>query len=128
MNESQQRLDYLAPDISELTAHRTASDVDPSARADGHDDVIRMVTRHLLAACVAVPAVLWCVLILGVHFELYGLGTCLTIFVFAVAIVFGSIVSMSLKKLSRMDEQRARVEQQLKSAKEAAETANRFRS
>jgi signal transduction histidine kinase/CheY-like chemotaxis protein len=129
MSENQQRLDYLAPDIAEMTAFRSSvAPGAPSASSGPYDEMTRMVARHLLTACVAVPAGLWCVLILGVWLQLYGLGTCFTLFVFLVAAGFGSIVWMSLKKLSRTDEQRARVEEQLKAAKESAEAANRFRS
>jgi signal transduction histidine kinase/CheY-like chemotaxis protein len=128
--------DYLAPDISELALQRGGLGLrrggaanDPSDRPKAEQgQMTRVVARRLLPACVVVPALLWWVLIFGVYRGWYDLETCFILFVYSVTVVFGLIVCLNLRKLSRMDAQRAQAQEQLKLAKEAAESANRFKS
>jgi signal transduction histidine kinase/DNA-binding response OmpR family regulator len=129
MNQNTPTLDYLAPDISDLAQQRRRPGNDPLNKPKtAPDQMTRAVARRLLPACVVTPALLWWALIAGVHFKLYELQTCLILFVYSVTVVFGLIVCLNLKKLSRMSAQRTMVQEQLKLAKEAAEAANRFKS
>lgn len=129
MSQNQPQLDYLAPNVSEIT-HQRNSVIFDSAKASAavKSQMTRMFARRLLPACIVVPAVLWWVLIAGVHLHLYQLETCFILFVYSVTVVFGLIVCLNLRKLSKMDAQQAKVQEQLKSARDAAEAANRFKS
>ncbi len=71
---------------------------------------------------------IWWLLFFGVHRGWYELETCFVLFIYSVTVAFGLIVCFNLKRLSRMDAERTRAEEQLKLAKEAAESANRFKS
>jgi signal transduction histidine kinase/CheY-like chemotaxis protein len=136
MSQNTPRLDYLAPDISELTQQRGAHALrcggagnDPLNKSKpAQDQMTRVVARRLLPSCIVVPALLWWILIFGVHRGWYDLETCFVLFVYSVTVVFGLIVCLNLRRLSRMDAQRAQALEQLKLAKEAAEAANRFKS
>jgi signal transduction histidine kinase len=129
MNQNTPTLDYLAPDISELAHQRGGAAHDPLNKPKGaQNQMTRTVARRLLPACVVVPALLWWILIIGVHRHWYQLETCFILFVYSVTVVFGVIVCLNLRKLSRMDAQRAQAQEQLKLAKDAAEAANRFKS
>jgi signal transduction histidine kinase/CheY-like chemotaxis protein len=133
MNQNLSAADYLAPNIAELAQQRGGGGdgIDPLAKSkgEGHENhMTRSVARRLLPACVVVPALVWGLLFLGVHLHWYALETAFVLFVFSVTVVFGVIVCLNLKRLSRLDVQRARAEEQLKTAKEAAEAANRFKS
>ncbi len=122
-------MDYLAPDISELAQRGVRAAGDPLNRSKGEQNqMTRAVARRLLPACVVTPALLWWVLIFGVHRGWYELETCLILFVYSVTVVFGVIVCLNLKRLSRMDAQRAQAQEQTRLAKDAAEAANRFKS
>jgi signal transduction histidine kinase/DNA-binding response OmpR family regulator len=112
-----------------LVRQRGGAHNDPSVPIEQPDDqMTRALARRLLPACVVVPALLWWVLIFGVHRGWYGFEHCLMFFVFSVTIVLVAIVCINLKKLSRMDAQRAQAQDQLKHAKEAAEAAIKFKS
>ena len=126
MNKNTPTLEYLAPDIAELTVQRGGAG--PMNRPNAHDQMTRALARRLLPACVVVPAVLWWVLVLGVHRGWYRSETCFILFVYSVTAAFALIVGIYLKKLSRIDAQRAQAQEQLKRSKEAAEAANRFKS
>ena len=129
MNQNSPSLDYLAPDISELAQQRGGAAHDPLNKPKApQNQMTRTVARRLLPACVVVPAFLWWVLIIGVHLGWYQLETCFVLFVYSVTVVFGLIVCINLRRLSRMDTQRAQAQEQLKIAKDAAEAANRFKS
>jgi signal transduction histidine kinase/CheY-like chemotaxis protein len=129
MNENTPKLDYLAPSISELTSHRGGTGTDPLKHTGaGQDRMAPVVAKRLLPACVVVPALLWWMLWLGVRRGMYELETCFILFVFSVTVVLGLIVCLNLRKLARMDLQNAKANDQLKRAKEAAESANRFKS
>jgi signal transduction histidine kinase/DNA-binding response OmpR family regulator len=128
MSEPSLKPDYLAPNIRELTAGRAAALNSSNLSDDSQSAMTRTVAKRLLPASVVTPALLWWVLILGVHLHRYSLETCFTLFVFSVTLVFGLIVCLNLRKLSRMDAERAVVERQLTHAKETAEAANRFKS
>jgi signal transduction histidine kinase/CheY-like chemotaxis protein len=128
MSQNTPALDYLAPDVSEMTLQRGGVGNDPLNGSKAQNQMTRAVARRLLPACVVVPAVLWWILILGVHRGWYQLETCFVLFVYSVTVVFGLIVCLNLRKLSKMDAQRAQAQEQLRRAKEAAEAANRFKS
>ncbi|MGA2441301.1 MAG: ATP-binding protein, partial [Tepidisphaeraceae bacterium] len=129
MSQNTPTLDYLAPDISELTLQRGGAGNHPLNKSmPAQNQMTRAVARRLLPACVVVPALLWWVLIYGVHRGWYDLETCFILFVYSVTVVFGLIVCLNLRRLSRMDAQRAQALEQLKLAKDAAEAANRFKS
>jgi signal transduction histidine kinase/CheY-like chemotaxis protein/HPt (histidine-containing phosphotransfer) domain-containing protein len=122
--------DYLAPNITELSlVHGRAAGLDSSgAAAEPPSQMTRAVAKRLLPSCVVVPALLWWVLYFGAHRGWYTIETCFTLFVFSVTLVFGVIVCLHLRRLSRMDAQRAQAQEQLKLAKNVAEAANRFKS
>jgi signal transduction histidine kinase/CheY-like chemotaxis protein len=122
MSENNLNHDYAAPAISELSPRRSS---DPPFAGD---QTTRTVARRLLSSCIVVPAGLWLMLIFGVRFHYYDLATCSLVFVCSVTAVLGAIVWFNVAKLSRLDAQRAQTEEQLKLAKEAAETANRFKT
>jgi signal transduction histidine kinase/CheY-like chemotaxis protein len=129
MEQNTPASDYLAPNIAELALNRVGTAVDLMSKSNGPQNAMtRAVARRLLPACVVAPALLWWVLIFGVHRGWYELETCFVLFVYSVTVVFGLIVCFNLKKLARMDAERARAEEQMKLAKEAAEAANRFKS
>jgi len=129
MKQNEPALDYLAPDISEMTRLRGKVTPDSSKGAGGaQDQMTRTVARRLVPACLVVPAFLWWILIAGVHLGWYQLETCFVLFVFSVTVVFGLIVCLNLRKLSRLDRQRAQAQEQMKIARDAAESANRFKS
>ncbi|MGD0389786.1 MAG: ATP-binding protein [Tepidisphaeraceae bacterium] len=136
MSQNTPTLDYLAPDISEMAQQRgglaprcgEAGDVPLKQSEPAQNQMTRAVARRLLPSCVVVPALLWWVLIFGVHRGWYDLETCFILFVYSVTVVFGLIVCLNLRRLSRMDAQRAQALEQLKLAKDAAEAANRFKS
>jgi signal transduction histidine kinase/DNA-binding response OmpR family regulator len=129
MSQNTPTLDYLAPDISDLAMQRGGAANDPLNKPKGaQNQMTRAVARRLLPACVVVPALLWWILFAGVHLGWYQLETSFILFVYSVTVVFGLIVCLNLKRLSRMDAQRAQVQEQLKLAKDAAEAANRFKS
>ena len=88
----------------------------------------RVIARRLLPACVIIPTVLWWALSFGVHRGWYQPATCFILFACSVTVVFGLTVCLNLRKLSQMDAQRARAEEQLKLAKEAVEAASRYKS
>ncbi|HVT89256.1 MAG TPA: ATP-binding protein [Tepidisphaeraceae bacterium] len=129
-SQNQNTADYLAPDISEIARRNGGQINDPlNASASDHKPTLsRSAARRLLLTCVAVPAVLWWALILGAHRRWYDIETCFVLFVFSVAAIFGLIVCLSLKRLGKMDAERAVAAEQLKRAKDAAEAANRFKS
>jgi signal transduction histidine kinase/DNA-binding NarL/FixJ family response regulator len=128
MSQNTQTMDYLAPSASEL-AQRTKAVGDPSTDFKGtKSEMARALARRLLPACVVTPALLWWLLIAGKHVGLYSLETCCILFVFSITAVFGLIICMNLKRLARMDAERAQAEAQLKRTKDAAEAANRFKS
>jgi len=129
MSQNTPTPDYAASDISELAARQRAVGNDPAkpSRAEA-DPTTRAVARRLLSASIVVPAVLWLSMLIGVHFNWYGLATCSILFVCSVTAVFGVIVWFNVTKLSRMDAQRAQAQEQMKQAKDAAEAANRFKS
>jgi len=123
--------DYHAPGISELMRQRgraAANNKQSGKPEKAQDQMTRAVAKRLLPACVVTPALLWWVLIFGVHRHWYELDTCLVLFVYSVTVVFGVIVCLNLRKLSRMDSERAQAQEQMKLAKDAAEAANRFKS
>jgi signal transduction histidine kinase/CheY-like chemotaxis protein len=136
MSQNTPTLDYLAPDISELTLQRGGHALrcggagnDPLNKSKpAQDQMTRAVARRLLPPCIVAPALLWWVLIFGVHRGWYDLETCCILFVYSVTVVFGLIVCLNLKRLARMDAQRAQALDELKLAKDAAEAANRFKS
>src|SRR5262245_61085469 len=127
--ENASSADYLAPGIGELRrrgGQRRNDSVRASRSASGN--ISQSVARRLLPACVVVPAVLWWALYVGQGKGWFDLETSLVLFVFSVAAVFGLIVCLDLKRLAKIDSQRAETEEQLKLAKESAEAANRFKS
>jgi signal transduction histidine kinase/CheY-like chemotaxis protein len=129
MDQNPSLSDYLAPDISELAHQRGGAINDPlNAPAGAQNEMTRAVAKRLLPASIVAPALVWWVLIFGVHRGWYQLETCFILFVYSVTVVFGLIVCVNLRRLSRMDAERARAEEQLKVARDAAETANRFKS
>jgi signal transduction histidine kinase/DNA-binding NarL/FixJ family response regulator len=129
MEQNTPASDYLAPNIAELPIHRVNTVMDPlNMSKRPQSQMTRAIARRLLPACLVAPAVLWWVLFFGVHRGWYELETCFVLFVYSVTVAFGLIVCFNLKKLSRMDAERARAEEQMKLAKEAAEAANRFKS
>ena len=78
MNDKTQASDYLAPGVSELSKqHRVGGGID--LNAVGQDQITRQVAKRLLPACVVTPALLWWVLIFGVHRGWYDLDTCLIV-------------------------------------------------
>lgn len=130
-NEEKASADFLAPAINEVVQHRGRRIVGSLLGADAlsaQSTMTRAVARRLLPACVAAPALVWWALFIGQHQGWYDAETSFTLFVFSITAVFGLIVCMNLRRLARMDVVRAETEEQLKIAKEAAETANRFRS
>ena len=130
MNQNAPKLDYLAPDISDLARQRGGASNDPLNRPKSgeQNQITRAVARRLLPACIVTPALRWWGLIFGVHRGWYDLETCFTLFVYSVTVVFGVIVCLNLKRLSRMDAEQADTRDKLKRAKETAEAANRFKS
>jgi signal transduction histidine kinase/CheY-like chemotaxis protein len=128
MNQNTPTLDYVAPDISELARQRGGVGNDPSRSKRTHDHTTRAVARQLLSACIVVPALLWLVSIFGVYRHWYRLETSSIMFVCSVTAAMGVIVWFNVMKLSRVDAQRAQVQEQLKLARDAAENANRFKS
>jgi signal transduction histidine kinase/CheY-like chemotaxis protein len=129
MEQNTPASDYLAPNISELALHRVGTAGDPIDTSNKtQNQMTRAVARRLLPASVVAPALIWWVLFFGVHCGWYELETCFILFVYSVTVVFGLIVCFNLKRLSRMDRERAQAEEQLKLAKNAAEAANRFKS
>jgi signal transduction histidine kinase/DNA-binding response OmpR family regulator len=121
MNQNNEKLDYLAPNANELVRQSRG-------RARIPRDSLRAVARQLLPACFLVPTLLWWALFLGIHRGWYRWDSCFILFVYTVAIAFGGVVWHNLQKLTRMDKQRGQVEEQLKLTRDAAETANRFKS
>src|SRR5580658_10450888 len=121
MNQNNEKLDYLAPNATELVRQSRG-------RARIPRDSLRAVARQLLPACFLVPTLLWWALFLGIHRGWYRWDSCFILFVYTVAIAFGGVVWHNLQKLTRMDKQRGQVEEQLKLTRDAAETANRFKS
>jgi len=129
MNQNNPGVDYLAPDVSQLAQLGGGWRQHPMAKLKGaQGQMARAMARRLIPACIVAPALLWWILISGVHRGWYPLQMCFTLFVFLVSAVFGLIVWMNLKKLARMDAQRCQAQEQLRIAKENAETANRFKS
>src|SRR5580704_14180812 len=129
MSQNTPALDYLAPNVSEMAQQRGGVGNDPAKDPNvAQNQMTRTVARRLLPACIVAPALLWWVLIFGVHRGWYQLETCFILFVYSVTVVFGVIVCINLRKLSKMDAQRAQTQEQLRRAKEAAEAANRFKS
>jgi signal transduction histidine kinase/DNA-binding response OmpR family regulator len=129
MNQNSPTSDYHAPGILELTRQHGRAGNDPLNESKGEkDQMTRAVARRLLPACVIAPALLWWVLTFGVHRGWYSLETCFISFVFSVTVVFGVIVCLNLKRLSRMNSERAAAQEQLELAKDAADAANRFKS
>jgi len=129
MNQNTPGVDYLAPDISQLAQLGGGWRSRPLQRLKGkQNQMTRAVARRLIPASMVAPALVWWVLISGVHQGWYQLQTCFTLFVFSVTAVFGLIVWMNLQKLSRMDAERTQAQEQLRIAKDAAEAANRFKS
>jgi signal transduction histidine kinase/CheY-like chemotaxis protein/HPt (histidine-containing phosphotransfer) domain-containing protein len=130
MSQDTPTLDYLAPDISELAQQRGGGGgFDPLDKSKGaQNQMTRAVARRLLPACVVAPALLWWVLFFGVHRGLYKMETCFVLFVYSVTVVFGVIVCLNLRRLSRMDVERTQAQEQLKRARDTAEAANRFKS
>jgi signal transduction histidine kinase/CheY-like chemotaxis protein len=127
MNTDTPKPDYLAQNVSELARQRGPVSGDPNlSLAQNH--ITRTVARRLLPACVAAPASLWFVLMFCVHRAWFPIETAFILFVFSVTVVFGLIVCLNLRKMSRMESQRTRAEELLQRAKEAAENANRFKS
>ena len=108
-NQNNLSPDYLAPGIAELASARCRATfaVDPTTAASGQTTVTRTVARRLLPACVAAPATLWWVLFFGQSRGWCTAETCFILFVFSVTAVFGVIVCLNLKRLSRMDAQSA---------------------
>jgi signal transduction histidine kinase/DNA-binding response OmpR family regulator len=129
MNQNTSNQDYAASDISELARRQGGAGNDPLRRPTASaDQTTRTVARRLLSACIVVPGVLWFVTFVGVRLQWYGLATASLLFVCSVTAAFGAIVWFNVTKLSRLDEQRAQAQEQLKLAKDAAEAANRFKS
>lgn len=129
MSQNTPTQDYAASDISELARQQRAAGKRSSDRtAQAGDQTTRVVARRLLSACIVVPAVLWWTLSIGMYVHWYQLHTCALLFVCAVTAALGGIVWFNVTKLSRLDAQRAQAQEQLKSAKEAAENANRFKT
>ncbi len=129
MNQNTPKSDYLAPDISEMVRSGIAGN--RTSLGGGkmpQSQMTRAVARHLLPSCIAVPPLLWWVLMFGLHRGWYELETSLILFVYSVTVVFGVIVCLNLRRLAKMDVERAVAEEQSKLAREAAETANRFKS
>jgi signal transduction histidine kinase/CheY-like chemotaxis protein len=130
MNQDTPSVDYLARDIAEIARDQRATmqnKPQQTAKA-AQSRMARTVARRLLPACIVTPALLWWILIFGVHRNWYALETCFVLFVYSVTVVFGLIVCLNLHKISKMDAEQAKSQEQLRSAKEAAETANRFKS
>lgn len=122
-------VDYLAPGISELAQQRSGAGASFLKSSSGaQDQMTRDMARRLIPACVVSPVLLWLLLIIGVHRGWYELETCFVMFVISVTLVFGGIVCLNLKRLSRMDAERTQAQEQLRLAKETAEGANRFKS
>jgi signal transduction histidine kinase/DNA-binding response OmpR family regulator len=132
MKQNKPTMDYLAPSISELASQRGGPAYDPKNRAklaqNQQNQMTRAVAKRLLPACIVAPTLLWWLLIFGVHRHWYQLETCFVLFVYSVTLAFGVIVIFNLKRLSQMDAERARAEAQMKLARDAAESANRFRT
>jgi signal transduction histidine kinase/CheY-like chemotaxis protein/HPt (histidine-containing phosphotransfer) domain-containing protein len=130
MNQTTPSMDYLSQDITERSreqrdAMRTGGPAPAKARKSG---MTRTVARRLIPACIVTPALLWWILIFGVHRNLYALETCFILFVYSVTVVFGVIVCLNLRKLAKMDAEQVKSQEQLRQSKEAAEAANRFKS
>jgi signal transduction histidine kinase/CheY-like chemotaxis protein len=122
MKQQTPGLDYLAANVSELTVSRRGQvNLDQVS-------LTRMVARRLLPACALVPTLLWWALFVGIHRRWYQWDTCIIIFCYTVAAAFGGVVWHNLMALSKLDAQRAQVQEQLKLARDAAEAANRFKS
>jgi signal transduction histidine kinase len=129
MEHNTPTMDYHDPGFGELAQQRGRAggeSVDLSKASQ--NQMTRAVAKRLLPAGIVAPALLWWALIFGVHRGWYQLETCFVLFVYSVTVVFGVIVCLNLKRLSRLDAQRAKAEEQMKLAKDAAETANRFKS
>jgi signal transduction histidine kinase/CheY-like chemotaxis protein len=125
MSQNIEEQDYAAPAISELSRRNVAGNAATKRRAE---QSTRAVARRLLSASIVVPGALWLLMIFGLRRQWYGLETCAHLFVCNVTVVLGAIVWFNVIKLSRLDEQRALAQEQLKLAKEAAESANRFKT
>ncbi len=122
-------LDYLTPDVSELASHRIGVRVNEATQPHAtHAPVTRGMAKRLIPACVVVPALLWWLAVAGTNHGLYSLKACFALYEVSVTLALLLVVCLSLKRLSRMDDQRAQAQEQLKLAKDAAEAANRFRS
>src|SRR5262245_61180319 len=115
-NQSKSSADYLAANISELARQRGGQANDPLNRGTppAAQTMTRAVARRLIPACIVTPALLWWALYFGQHHGWYDLQTCFILFVFSVTVVFGLIVCLNMKKLARMDAERARAEEQMK--------------
>jgi signal transduction histidine kinase len=129
MNQNTPAIDYYAQNISELSPQRgrVRSKWDPNAPPPPIR-LTRKVTKHLIAACMATPAILWYELNVGVQRHFFPLQSAYILFVFSVTVVFGLIVCLCLHRMSRMEVDRTRSDELLQRAKEAAENANRFKS
>jgi signal transduction histidine kinase/DNA-binding response OmpR family regulator len=121
LNPDKPTLDYLAPSATEHATQRRGS-----IKFD--KDSLSAVARQLLPACVVIPTLLWWALFVGISRGWYQWSSCFILFVYTVAAGFGAVVWINLKKLERMDAQRLQVQEQLKLTRDAAETANRFKS
>jgi signal transduction histidine kinase/CheY-like chemotaxis protein len=128
MNTDTPKMDYLAQNVSELAQQRGSAQGDPNAPAGPQNQITRTVAKRLLPACIVTPAILWWVLMFGVHRAWFPLETAFVLFVFSVTVVFGIIVCLNLRKMSKMEAERTRAEELLMRAKDAAENANRFKS
>ena len=136
-NQESPAADYAASDISELALRRRrGAGRDPFTKPrKAVDQTTRAIAWQLLSASIVVPAALWFLMIVGVHFHWYELETGSLVFACSVTAAFGAIVWLNVVKLSRVDAQRALAQEQwaqaqneLKLAKELAEAANRFKS
>jgi len=123
------KADYLAPGVEQLGKLRgRAREILSSKFLGKQDQITRTVAKRLIPACIVAPVLLWCGLHFGVSRGWYDLEACFTLFVFSMAGAMGTIVWIHLKKLSRMDAERAAALEQSRVAREAAEAANRFKS
>ena len=114
MSQNTPALDYLAPNVSEMTQQRGGVGSDPlNSPKEAQDQMTRTVARRLIHACVVTPPLLWWVLFFGVHRGWMSLDTSFIVFVYSVTVVFGAIVFINLKKLSTLEEQSQAAQEQL---------------
>ena len=115
MNANEPVSDYLAPGISELARRRrSAGDAAVTGRADEVGNSTHAVAKRLLPACVVVPALLWWALAFGAHRGWYSAEVSFALFAFSVTAVFGVIVCLNLRKLSRTIAQNTQAQEQLR--------------